>query len=59
MKGKESQLDDSDLAISREVEQEVLDILDGKIPADFYTGLRQAKKGRTVPMEQVLEGPEP
>jgi len=57
MKGKESE--NSDSQVSREVEQEVLDILDGKIPADFYTGLRQAKEGRTVPMERVLEGSEP
>ena len=56
MKGKES--DNSDSQVSREVEQEVLDILDGKIPDDFYEGLRQAKEGRTVPMEQVLEGSE-
>ena len=41
--------------ISRQVEQEVLDILDGKIPDDFYEGLRQAKEGRLVPMEQVME----
>ena len=35
--------------------QEVLDILDGKIPDDFYEGLRQATEGRLVPMEQVME----
>ena len=47
------------MAISREVEQEVLNILDDKIPDDFYEGLRQGKEGRTVPMERVLEGAEP
>ena len=56
MRKKDSELSDS--AISRQVEQEVLDILDGKIPDDFYEGLRQAKEGRTVAMEQVMEGPE-
>ena len=56
---KREEFKGSDLAISRKVEKEVLDILDGKIPADFYTGLRQAKEGRTVPMERVLEGSEP
>ena len=54
MKEENSELSDS--VISREVEQEVLDILDGKIPDDFFEGLRQAKEGRTVPMERVLEG---
>ena len=54
MKKEESELSDS--VISREVEQEVLDILDGKIPDDFYKGLRQAKEGRTVAIEQVMEG---
>ena len=53
MKEEDSEL--SDLVISREVEQEVLDILDGKIPDDFYEGLRQATEGRLVPMEQVME----
>jgi len=56
MRKKDSELSDS--AISRQVEQEVLDILDGKIPDDFYKGLRQAKEGRTVAMEQVMEGSE-
>ena len=56
MRKKDSELSDS--AISRQVEQEVLDILDGKIPDDFYEGLRQAKEGRTVAMEQVMEGSE-
>ena len=54
MKRENSELSDS--VISREVEQEVLDILDGKILDDFYKGLRQAKEGRLVPMERVLEG---
>ena len=53
MKEENSELSDS--VISREVEQEVLDILDDKIPDDFYEGLRQAKEGRLVPMEQVME----
>ena len=53
MKEANSELFDS--MISRQVEQEVLDILDGKIPDDFYEGLRQAKEGRLVPMEQVME----
>ena len=53
MKKEESELSDS--VISREVEQEVLDILDGNIPDDFYEGLRQAKEGRLVPMEQLME----
>ena len=53
MKREDSELSDS--VISREVEQEVLDILDGKIPDDFYEGLRQAKEGRLVPMEQVIQ----
>ena len=53
MKREDSELSDS--VISREVEQRVLDILDGKIPDDFYEGLRQAKEGRLVPMEQVME----
>ena len=53
MKEENSEL--SDLVISREVEQEVLDILDGKIPDDFFEGLRQAKEGRLVPMENVIQ----
>ena len=53
MKEKNSELSDS--VISREVEQEVLDILDGKIPDDFFEGLRQAKEGRLVPMENVIQ----
>ena len=53
MKKEESELSDS--VISREVEQEVLDILDGKIPDDFYEGLRQAKEGRLVPMEKLIQ----
>ena len=53
MKEENSELSDS--VISREVEQEVLDILDGKIPDDFFEGLRQAKEGRLVPMENVIQ----
>ena len=53
MKEENSELSDS--VISREVEQEVLDILDDKIPDDFYEGLRQAKEGRLVPMENVIQ----
>ena len=53
MNKEESELSDS--VISREVEQEVLDILDGKIPDDFYEGLRQAKEVRLVPMEKVIQ----
>ena len=52
---KEENSEPSDSMISRQVEQEVLDILDGKIPDDFYEGLRQAKEGRLVPMEKVME----
>ena len=55
---KQNESESSDSVISREVEQEVLDILDDKIPDDFYTGLQQAKEGRTVLMEQIMEGPE-
>ena len=53
MKEENSELSDS--VISREVEQEVLDILDGKIPDDFFEGVRQAKEGRLVPMENVIQ----
>lgn len=53
MKNEKSELSDS--VIYSELEQEVLDILDGKIPDDFYEGLRQAKVGRLVPMEQVIQ----
>ena len=53
---KQNESESSDSVISREVEQEVLDILDDKIPDDFYTGLQQAKEGRTVLMEQIMEG---
>ena len=53
MKKEDSELSDS--VIYREVEQEALDFLDGKIPDDFYEGLRQAKEGRLVPMEQVIQ----
>jgi len=55
---KRNESESSDSVISRELEQEVLDILDDKFPADFYTGLQQAKEGRTVLMEQIMEGPE-
>ena len=53
MKEENSELSDS--VISREVEQEIFDILDGKIPDDFYEGLRQGKEGRLVPMEKVIQ----
>ena len=53
---KQNESESFDSVISREVEQEVLDILDDKIPDDFYTGLQQAKEGRTVLMEQIMEG---
>ena len=55
---KRNESESSDSVISRELEQEVLDILDDKVPADLYTGLKQAKEGRTVLMEQIMEGPE-
>ncbi len=51
---KRNESESSDSVISRELEQEVLDILDDKVPADFYTGLQQAKEGRTVLMEEAL-----
>ena len=43
---KENEPESSDSVISRKVEQEVLNILDEKIPDDFYTGLQQANEGR-------------
>ncbi len=55
---KQNKSEGSDSVISRELEQEVLDVLNDKVPADFYTGLQQAKEGRTVLMEQIMEGPE-
>jgi len=51
---KRNESESSDSVISRELEQEVVDILDDKVPADFYTGLQQAKEGRTVLMEQIM-----
>jgi hypothetical protein len=34
---KQNESKGSDSLISRELEQEVLDVLDDKVPADFYT----------------------
>ena len=53
---KRNESESSDSVISRELEQEVLNLLDDKVPTDFYKGLQQAKEGRTVLMEQIMEG---
>ena len=53
---KENEPESSDSVISRKVELEILNILDEKIPDDFYTGLQQANEGRTMLMEQIMKG---
>ena len=42
----------------REVAEWLLSQIEDQIPADFFIGLRQAKEGKTVLMEQIMEGPE-
>ena len=38
----------------REVAEWLLGQIEDQIPADFFTGLQQAKEGRTVLMEEAL-----
>jgi hypothetical protein len=38
----------------REVAEWLLSQIEDQIPADFFIGLRQAKEGKTVLMEEVL-----
>ena len=43
----------------REVAEWLLGQIEDQIPADFFIGLRQAKEGKTVLMEEALNNPPP
>jgi hypothetical protein len=43
----------------REVAEWLLSQIEDQIPADFFIGLRQAKEGKTVLMEEALNNPPP